>query len=863
MICRLLTIFLAVCAARAAAQPLCTVTYYGENDGLAQRHVTQVLQDHHGFMWFATWNGLSRFDGYEFRTFKSRVGDGCHMTTDRIRNMVLSPDNPNIIYCRVDERYFLFDLDTYQFRDLSEQEAQKAADEMGKNHHTVSLLNNQSGDYTDRYGTIWTLSNDGTLGYRSLQNEPSHPWPLAEPLGEIRFFYPDRQDNLWLLGTDGIYKMSFHRRRFTPFPQEQPAEVACLFADWEHRYWITTKDDATVRLYAGDDRLLGYLGRDGRLHPTYTSFGSPVYCIHQSAPGVFWLGTKPDGLFRMVEERRENGGKSEGSGVFKVEHFTGLPNQNIYDVKTFKDIATGQPQLWVATLGGGVCYAPLPVAADTPFKVPKGYPADVCQRVRELYESPHGELLMATTEGLLVYDRRRQRFHHHQKEPERQNSLSCSATMNICHDADGHIYVSTESGGVCRILTEDLTAEQLDFAHFDTSDGRTPTDIALSLNLLEGRLLVVSSNQLYTIDGDGSVTTCDARFFRSNLRFSDAHPLMLDDERWLVGTLEGAVTMTPAQRRYDDASPRIVLTHIRIQDGTEDWAIEDDSVLTLTPSQRSLSISFAALDYRDPENISYWFRLTSADDSSEKPLTQLGHNHTVTLPNLLPGTYLLEIHATNADGQPATTVRRLTLVVKPRFFETTLAHVLIVLLVLSIIGTALYTYLYIRRMNRKQRETLEAYLKLLDEQSPLAPHPASAVRQSSSSPAADGQPLPAASHHPAPLVSEEDDAFMQRVMAYVEQHLGDSDANVGDMADACAVSRSGLQRKMKHQLGITPQDFLREARLKRAAQLLRTTTLPVSEIAYRCGFSDPKYFSRTFKASTGHSPSELRTGQGE
>jgi AraC-like DNA-binding protein len=72
------------------------------------------------------------------------------------------------------------------------------------------------------------------------------------------------------------------------------------------------------------------------------------------------------------------------------------------------------------------------------------------------------------------------------------------------------------------------------------------------------------------------------------------------------------------------------------------------------------------------------------------------------------------------------------------------------------------------------------------------------------------------------------------------------------------VSRSGLQRKLKQAMGITPQDLMKEARIKRACQLLRETDKTVSEIAYVCGFTDPKYFSRSFRQSIGKTPTEYK-----
>ena len=100
---------------------------------------------------------------------------------------------------------------------------------------------------------------------------------------------------------------------------------------------------------------------------------------------------------------------------------------------------------------------------------------------------------------------------------------------------------------------------------------------------------------------------------------------------------------------------------------------------------------------------------------------------------------------------------------------------------------------------------------------------------------------------------------MEKIMAFIEEHLSDSDITIDDMASAVAVSRSGLHRKVKHMLGTSPMEFLREARIRRAAKMLSESSKSVTQIAYECGFSDPKYFSKCFKASTGQTPTEYKT----
>ena len=109
-----------------------------------------------------------------------------------------------------------------------------------------------------------------------------------------------------------------------------------------------------------------------------------------------------------------------------------------------------------------------------------------------------------------------------------------------------------------------------------------------------------------------------------------------------------------------------------------------------------------------------------------------------------------------------------------------------------------------------------------------------------------------------PHISEEDDIFMRKLLAFVDENIGNGNVGVDEMASATAMSRSSLNRRMKVLLGVTPADFLKEARMKRACQQLLTTSRSINDIAYSYGFSDPKYFSKCFKASVGMSPSEYR-----
>ena len=820
----------------AKAQPLCHVTYYDDDDGLPHSHVTQLLQDRQGLMWFSTWNGLCRYDGYQFRTFKPQAGDGCNMATDRIRMFVQRPDG-NFV-CRVDDDYFLFNTHTYRFSNLPQEGAE---DDMNRYRASMSLKEDKPIAWKDAFGTRWTLCADGHLTYQSHDGQTGTR-QLDLTLGKSTFACTDRQGNLWLLGRyNGVYKLSPDLQRTQRLAIEPKAQVKCLFKDSRQRLWVTTKEDQAVRLYDVKSlRLLGYLGSDGRLHQQYTSFKAAVYTIFQAKDHTLWLGTKPQGIFRLKETT---------TGTFQTDHLIQLPNPNIYNM-----VEDRYGHLWVATLGGGLCYTPEPQAANPQFMVPNGYPKQVAQRVRYLHLAKNGQVLMAaTTEGLIVAKLEQQadqmHFLLHQREASRAQSLSSSAVMDIMRAPDGRMYVSTESGGVNRIEDNDLLKQQLTFRHYSAKNKKLPIDVVLSMVPLQnGKCAIVSSHLVSIVDSTEQYRQLDARSFNADYRFSDARPQMLGGARWIFGLNDGAFLTTAQQMESPAYRPQIVLTGVSIQGGEDIWAVTHADTLTLQPQERSITIHFAAIDYQAADRISYAFRLQKDGQRDTTQWNNIGSNRSVTLLDLEPGTYRLEMRSTNADGKWIDNSRVLTLIVQPTFWEAWYGKLLLVFILLSIVAIIIYTLLYIRRIKRQQRDTLEKYLNLIevrDKLSEVCGSLTADVKTAPQTPSLEPQ-------------SSELDPVLQRVMQFVEENISNSEAGVGDMALAAAVSRSGLQRKLKQAMGITPQDLLREARIKRACQLLRETNKTVAEVAYSCGFTDPKYFSRSFKQSTGQSPTEYK-----
>ncbi|KTF16835.1 AraC family transcriptional regulator [Pseudoalteromonas sp. H105] len=92
---------------------------------------------------------------------------------------------------------------------------------------------------------------------------------------------------------------------------------------------------------------------------------------------------------------------------------------------------------------------------------------------------------------------------------------------------------------------------------------------------------------------------------------------------------------------------------------------------------------------------------------------------------------------------------------------------------------------------------------------------------------------------------------------YIREHYS-RPINIEHLADLAHLSVSALERRFKKHLAKTPNQFINEIRLENARKLLVETRLPISQIAYQCGFAEPSYFSKQFRRLFGEVPSQMR-----
>lgn len=153
--------------------------------------------------------------------------------------------------------------------------------------------------------------------------------------------------------------------------------------------------------------------------------------------------------------------------------------------------------------------------------------------------------------------------------------------------------------------------------------------------------------------------------------------------------------------------------------------------------------------------------------------------------------------------------------------------------------SAAYLQARVENLLQQRRQLREFYRTNLGEQEPE--NPISAL------PVVDGVKL-----------TLNDRKFLERLLELMEKNISNGDLVVDDFVQEMAVSRSVFFKKLKALTGLAPIEFIKEMRIKRAAQLIKQGDYTMTQIAYMVGINDPRYFSKCFKQYYEMTPTEYK-----
>ena len=106
------------------------------------------------------------------------------------------------------------------------------------------------------------------------------------------------------------------------------------------------------------------------------------------------------------------------------------------------------------------------------------------------------------------------------------------------------------------------------------------------------------------------------------------------------------------------------------------------------------------------------------------------------------------------------------------------------------------------------------------------------------------------------MITDKDEQLIKKVMEWLEDNISDPDVTVDQLATYVGMGRTSMYNKIKGLTGKSPVEIIQEFRMDRATHYLKSGQFSISETSYKVGFSDPGYFTRSFKKHFGMTPAE-------
>ena len=644
------------------------VQHYSIKDGLSQNTVMAILQDKDGYMWFGTWDGLNRFDGYSFKIFKA-MNNGQEIHVNNRVVMIHEDKQSRIWWSTYDGHYFCIDA------------SRKVTSELPYDSIPVEMMarmaESDKNTKVDSRGVVWQADEtQGIMRYRFGQWKRFTPPLDSRYAGRLREHFFLLEDNLgrtWVNPTGGGWSYYDYEKDELVYPIDGLTNmIHTAYVDRDGQMWIATYDggvdcvnmDPTpyqlhdMRHSKDDNGEVRAFARtkEGEVL-TLVKSETGVYCALESSHGLLY-GTKGNGLKNMTTKK-----------TIPTNH------PDIYDLEEGRD-----GTLYVATYGGGVNVIRWNGKEwSQPQIVGQG------MKVRDI-EIVDETLWCGTTTGILRVNLETM-----------ESTVLPSYDIRAIYYSRDKLWLGSFGGGLLTIDPKDPKGE--------ISPVETFHDIILSMTGDGKNLYFTSESDIAQLDLEsGKLYYYDALDGEHNTFFTEAEALRTPSGLILFGYSNGYCSFDPARVRHTTSTPPLRITRVRTGDGEFEGSEID------LPHGSSVMIEYAAMDYVGIDKIYYSYKMDGVDKDWSHP-TDLRR---VTYSNLQHGDYTFHVRSTNREGGEADNEQVLLIHVERPLWLTWWAITLYILGLLFFIALAAYivsTYNVLRQKVKLEQQVTDIKLR--------------------------------------------------------------------------------------------------------------------------------------------------------
>ena len=622
-----------------------------------------------------------------------------------------------------------------------------------------------------------------------------------------------------------------------------------------------------------------------------------VNAMYAAPDGTLWVGTVEGGLNALAPGSRN------------FTHYTmansGLPHNSVSTLA-----ADNRGNLWIGTWGAGIAVMNLqqpgriiPLVVDASHQHLLNFagalvydpindgmwlgtndglfffdlkrqqliePFKGCLNVRGCIGNlitPDGKLLMGCVQGMVEVNLKSRphgkgdfAVEYHPYKLDDPKSGVIDKILSFCLAKDGKIWLGSNGYG---LYCYNYNKEGKTYVKsFTTNNGLANNTVKGIVEDNQGMLWIATDNGLSIFNPKTETFSSYSRedgLLSSQFYFNGA----IRDAKGKIylGTDEGLMAVTGVNHAVHN-SARLRFTELLVDNqpvfAGSDYLDDDISIakrLCIHESDKSFTIFFSALNYGSESQGVYLYRMKGYENDwvQLKP-----GQHSVRYSTLPAGSYQFEVKYIPSFDSDKEQVISVDIKVTPYFWKS---WWFVSLMVIAFIAFLLYIYTSrLEKMREREVEELyrpiEAALKDSDEPGKLQSRIQMILENQKRYQDSQKKSIEADRKQ----VAEKERPFMDIVMEVMEKNYDNSEFGVQELADEMRMNRSVLSKMLNAEAGQPTAQFIRNYRLDIAKKMIteKVANRNITEIAYRVGFNDPKYFTRCFTKQYGVSPSSYK-----
>ena len=645
------------------------IQHYSIKDGLSQNTVMAILQDKQGFMWFGTWDGLNRFDGYTFEVFKAKNNDVEARVNNRV-DLIYEDEHEQIWWATYDGHFYRLDASRLV---TTEQPFDSLPEGM-----MVKMSERDKKTKVDSHGVIWQADDTyGIQRYRFGQWKRFTPPLDSRYAGRLRehfFTLEDAQGRTWVNPTGGGWSYYDFEKDELVYPiQGLTNMIHTAYVDRDGQMWISSYDggvdcvnmDPTPYLLhdlrhseRDNGEVRAFARKKNGEVLTFVKSETNVYCALETSHGMLY-GTKGSGLIKVKGDR------------IPTSH------PDIYDIEEGRD-----GTLYIATYGGGVNIISWNEEKnnwDEPIVVGQG------MKVRDI-EIVDNTLWCGTTTGILRINL-----------DKRESQVIPSYDIRAIYYSHDKLWLGSFGGG---LLVMDPKQPRAEIQRVETFH-----DIILSMTGDIENLWFCSESDIAQLNlKTGELHYYDALDGESNTYFTEAEALRTPTGKLLFGYSNGYCEFDPSLIHRSTSVPPLRITRIEAQD----QELTGDTITIANGS--NITIEYAAMEYVGADKIVYTYKM----DGIDADWTHAKDVRRVTYNNLRYGTYAFHVRSTNRECGDVDNEKTLLIIVERPWWLTWWAFLLYAIAIIGLISLIVYifnTYNELRQKVKVEQQVTDIKLR--------------------------------------------------------------------------------------------------------------------------------------------------------